>query len=127
MAIVKENLLYSKTHEWVEVTGNEAKIGIADFAQEELTDIVYVELVEVGELIEKGSSLGVLESVKAAGEIYSPLSGKITKINEAVIEKPELLNESPYEHWLITIELSDKTELDDLLKAEEYKDLLKNE
>jgi len=127
MAIVKENLLYSKTHEWVEVTGNEAKIGIADFAQEELTDIVYVELVEVGELIEKGSSLGVLESVKAAGEIYSPLSGKITKINEEVIEKPELLNESPYEHWLITIELSDKTELDDLLKAEEYKDLLKNE
>jgi len=127
MVSVKDGLLYNKTHEWVEVGADEAKIGIGDYAQQELTDIVYVELVEVGEFLKKGSSLGVLESVKAAGDIYSPLSGKVIKINQEVIENPDLLNESPYEHWLVKIEMSDKTELDNLLKADEYRDLLKND
>jgi glycine cleavage system H protein len=122
---VRDDLKYTKTHEWVEVKGDTVVIGITDHAQSELTDIVFAELPEEGKEISKDDELCVVESVKSVSEIYAPVSGKITKVNEELEDTPEIINENPYEDgWLVEIELTNKDELKDLLDAEAYKKLL---
>ena len=122
---VREGLLYTDTHEWVRISGNTAVVGITDHAQKELTDIVFVELPELGKKINKGEELCVVESVKSVSEIYAPLSGKITKINKDLEEAPETINESPYDKgWLVELELTDKGEVKELLDAEAYQTIV---
>ena len=121
---IREDLKYSKTHEWVKLEGGKATIGITDHAQSELTDIVYVELPELGKEIKKGDELCVVESVKSVSEIYAPVSGKIVKVNEKLEDAPETINESPYDDgWLVELEVKDSGELKDLLDADAYKKL----
>jgi len=122
---VRDDLKYTKTHEWVDVKGKTAIVGITDHAQSELTDIVFAELPEVGKEISKGDELCVVESVKSVSEIYAPISGTIKKVNESLEDTPEIINEDPYDDgWLVEIELSKKEEVDELLDADAYKKLL---
>jgi len=122
---VRDNLKYTDTHEWIKIVVGNAIVGITDHAQSELTDIVFVELPEVGKEVKKGEELCVVESVKSVSEIYSPISGKISKVNKALEETPETINKSPYdEGWLIEIEISNESEITDLLDAKSYKDLI---
>ena len=121
-AEIRDDLKYTETHEWVKIEGEKALVGITDHAQEELTDIVFVELPEEGKEFKKGDELCVVESVKSVSEIYTPLSGKITKVNKKLEDEPEKINESPYdEGWLVELEIKNKSEIDDLLDAETYK------
>lgn len=120
---VLNELLYTKEHEWVKVDGDKAYIGITDFAQDSLGDIVFVELPEVDTEFSKDDAFGVVESVKAASDLYIPVSGKIIEINEDLIDNPEKVNEDAYKNWMLLVELSDKSELDELLKPEDYKNL----
>lgn len=121
--MIKEDLYYTETHEWVKVDGDLAYIGITDFAQKELGDIVYVELPDEGDEVEAGEPLGNIEAVKAVEDINSPVSGEVEKFNEDLEDSPELINKSPYEDgWLIQVRLSDKTELNALMGSEEYKE-----
>ena len=114
-------LLYSKEHEWIEVNNNNVTIGITEFAQSELGDIVFVELPEVGDTMTFNESFGSVESVKTVSELYAPVNGTITAVNEELEDNPEFVNESPYEKaWMITVDISDKTDLDTLLSPEEY-------
>ncbi len=124
---IDPRMKYTKTHEWVLIEGNTAKIGVSDYAQQQLTDIVFVELPEVGSRVEKGKAFGVIESVKAVEDVYAPVSGKVLKKNEDVINKPELINEDPYNAWLIEVSIENKSELDDLMDAEGYRKFLENE
>ncbi len=124
---IPEDLKYTKTHEWVKVEGNKARIGITDVAQEQLHDIVYVELPGVGDEFSKEDTIGVIESVKAASDIYAPISGKVVAVNDAVVDSPELLNQDPYENWLIEIEITNPDEIEELLSAEEYKKVVEEE
>lgn len=118
-------LKYSKEHEWVKVEGNIATIGITDFAQNELGDIVFVELPEVDDEVSEGETFGSVESVKTVSELYSPVSGKITEINEDLEDEPEAVNESPYEKaWMVKVELSDESELDALMDANGYQEMI---
>jgi len=115
------DLLYSEEHEWVRREGSDARIGITDFAQSELGDIVFVELPEVGDTIEAGEPFGSVESVKTVSELYAPISGTVVEVNEDLEDNPEYVNESPYEQaWMIVVEPSDDGELDGLLSAEQY-------
>nr|HID12972.1 glycine cleavage system protein GcvH [Anaerolineae bacterium] len=112
---------YAETHEWVRWDDDEIVCGITDYAQESLSDIVYVELPEVGDTFAKGEPFGAVESVKAASDVYMPMEGEITAINEALEEEPELINSDPYsEGWLIRFIPSDPTEFDDLMDADDY-------
>jgi len=122
MAEIKEKLLYTKDHEWVETKSDQAiRMGISDFAQASLGDITFVELPEIGKVVAKGDSIASVESVKAVSDIYAPMSGKVSAINEVLEENPELLNSSPYEDaWLIEIECSNSEEKKELLKANDY-------
>ncbi|HHY43397.1 MAG TPA: glycine cleavage system protein GcvH [Coprothermobacter sp.] len=123
---VLEGLKYSKEHEWVKVL-EEGKVlvGITDFAQDELGDIVFVNLPAVGQEIKVGETLASLESVKSASDVYSPVSGKVTEVNEKLKNSPELINEDPYgEGWIAIIELDDVSVLDALMSAEEYKQFI---
>ncbi|MCK5811888.1 MAG: glycine cleavage system protein GcvH [Clostridiales bacterium] len=113
-------LLYSKEHEWVKVEGNDAYVGITNYAQLQLGDIVYVEIPEVDDNIKKGEVLCTVESVKTAADVFSPLSGIITKVNEELDDEPEKVNEQPYEAWLAVITMSDLTQLDELLDEKAY-------
>jgi len=127
---VRKGILYTKTHEWVkaEGKGNVVRVGITDYAQETLTDVVYVELPTVGKEIKKGEVLGSVESVKSVSEIYSPISGKVKEINEKLNDEPELMNKSPYDDgYLVTIEMENRDELNDLLSAKRYEEILKQE
>ena len=117
---VLKGLKYAKGHEWVKVEGNKAYIGITDFAQDELGDIVFVELPEVGTEVDVEDILGAIESVKAASDIYAPVSGTIVEINDELEGSPELINEEPYDSWIAVIEMANGGELDDLMDAEEY-------
>jgi len=122
---VRDDLKYTDTHEWVKISGNTVIVGITDHAQSELTDIVFVELPEIGKKIKKGDELCVVESVKSVSEIYAPISGKIANVNKNLEDVPETINESPYdEGWLVEIEFSDKSEIEKLLDANSYKNLL---
>jgi glycine cleavage system H protein len=125
MSIPKE-LLFSKDHEWVKVEGGKAQIGITDFAQGELGDIVFVELPEVGDVISAGEPFGSVESVKTVSELYAPIGGKVVEINEELTDSPEFVNESPYEKaWMIVIEPTDLSELESLMTAEQYEEMTK--
>ncbi|MFS0674336.1 glycine cleavage system protein GcvH [Ornithinibacillus sp. 179-J 7C1 HS] len=122
------DLLYSKEHEWVKKEGNTVRVGITDFAQDELGDIVFVELPEVGDEIKVDEPFGSVESVKTVSELYAPISGKIVEVNTELEDSPELVNESPYEGaWMIIIEPSDESELDNLLSPEAYKELIEQD
>jgi glycine cleavage system H protein len=115
------DLKFTESHEWIRVDGDTATIGLADYAQSELGDITYLELPEVGTTITAKDPLGVIESVKAASDIYAPASGEVTERNEEAIEKPELVNQSPYDNaWLLKITLSDPGELDSLMDSAAY-------
>ena len=121
MANVPENLKYTKSHEWVRVTEGTATVGITDHAQAELTDVVFVELPSTGKQVKAGDSVAVVESVKTASDIYSPLSGEIVATNPNVVETPGLVNSEPYGNgWFYKIKLTDVKELDALMPAEEY-------
>jgi len=123
--MVKDDLLYSETHEWVKVDGNTAFIGITDYAQHELGDIVYVELPDEGDEVSAGESFGSVEAVKAVEDINSPVSGEVVKVNVDLEDKPELINQSPYaDGWLIKVKLSDKDELENLMSAEDYREMI---
>lgn len=124
---VAKDLFYSKDHEWVKVDGEVALIGITDFAQEHLGDIVYVELPEVDDELAKEDAFSAVESVKAAADVYIPVSGKVIAVNEALIDDPALINVGPYENWIIKVELSDKTQLEELMTSEEYEKFLAEE
>ncbi len=118
---VPKELLYTLEHEWIRVNGKNAVIGITQFAQEQLGDIVFVELPEVGSQIEKESPFGVVESVKTVSDLYAPASGKITKVNKELETNPEKVNNEPYDAgWIVEIELSDKTDLESLLDPNSY-------
>jgi len=119
------DLKYSEDHEWVKVDGNTVTIGITDFAQGELGDIVFVELPEEGDDLTQGESFGSVESVKTVSELYAPLNGKIVEVNEELEDSPELVNESPYEEaWMVKVELEDTSQLDNLLDADGYKAII---
>lgn len=120
MMNIPEKLLYTREHEWVSVEGEKGRIGISDYAQHHLGDIVYVELPEEGEAVAKGESIGVIESVKAVATMFSPAGGTILEVNEELEASPELLNEEPYENWIVIIELSDSSDLDELMSAGDY-------
>lgn len=122
-----EGLKYSKEHEWVKVDGNKAYIGITDHAQNSLGEIVFVELPETGAELNAGDVLGVVESVKAASDVYTPVSGVVTEVNEELENSPEKINEAPYESWIAVMELNDLSELDALLDADEYEEYCKGE
>lgn len=120
---IPNDLNYNKSHEWIKVTGNTAKVGVSDFAQAELTDIVFVELPKEGTELNRGKECAVVESVKTAADIYAPLSGRVVKINQDVVEAPELINSDPYgQGWLFELELNNSGEVNDLLTADEYKE-----
>lgn len=122
-----KGLLYTKSHEWIKVEGNKAYVGVADYAQAQLGDIVYVELPSIDDEIEKEEAYAAVESVKAAADIFMPVDGKVLEINEALEDEPNLLNEDPYENWMIMIEISDSSQLDDLMNSEEYEKYLEEE
>jgi glycine cleavage system H protein len=122
---VKDDLKYTKTHEWLKLKGNNAVVGITDHAQSELTDIVYVELPSVGKTVKKGEELCVVESVKSVSEIYAPVSGKVLEVNKKLEDSPETINKNPYgDGWLVEIEINDKSEVDSLLDAKSYKKII---
>ena len=128
MANIPDDLHYSKDHEWVRVDGNVAIVGITDYAQDSLGDVVYVELPKVGDDFAANESFGSVESVKAVSEVFSPVSGSIAAINEALSDEPEKVNTDPYgEGWMIRVELSNPGEVDSLLTAAEYEDFTKAE
>jgi glycine cleavage system H protein len=121
---VRDGLKYTKTHEWVKLTGTKVKIGITDHAQEELTDIVFVELPTVGKEVKKGEELCVVESVKSVSEVYAPVSGKVVAVNTKLDDAPEIINSSPYDDgWLVELEVKDNAEVNTLLDATAYKKL----
>ncbi|MDF2674644.1 MAG: glycine cleavage system protein [Clostridiales bacterium] len=124
---VLKSLLYTKEHEWVKVSGGKAYIGITDFAQHSLGDIVFVELPEVDSELSEGDTFGVVESVKAASDVFMPIDGKILEANEAIVDDPALINEDAYENWMMLVEISDKAQLDNLMTAEEYEDFCSKE
>ena len=124
MSKVLEGLLYSESHEWVKVDGNVATIGVSDFAQAEMGNITYVDLPEVDDEFEAGEEFGALESVKAASDLYCPVSGRVIEVNSEIDDAPELINEDAYANWIIKVELSDPSELEALLDAEGYKKLI---
>jgi glycine cleavage system H protein len=122
---VRDDLRYTNNHEWIKIQGEKAIVGITDHAQSELTDIVFIELPEVGKEVKKGDELCVVESVKSVSEIYAPISGKVIKVNSQLEDAPEAVNSSPYEEgWLVELEIADKTEIDSLMDAESYKKII---
>jgi len=122
-----EDRKYTKTHEWVSLDGDVATIGVTDFAQSELGDITYLELPEIGDTIALDQAFGIIESVKAANDIFSPVDGEVVERNEAVVAAPEVINASPFEDaWLVRVRVADPQQLDTLLTAEEYDELAKS-
>jgi len=123
-----DDLKYMKTHEWVRIEGDTATMGITDYAQHQLGDIVYVELPEIGRTLEKENNAGEIESVKAVGEILMPLSGDIVEINAIIIESPESINSSPYgDGWMMKIKVLNSSEINELLSVEDYKKIVEEE
>lgn len=123
--IFVEGLRYTEDHEWITVEGETLKVGITDYAQDQLGDIVFVEMPEVGDELSKGDEFGTVESVKAVSELYLPVGGEIVAVNEDLEDAPELVNEDSYKNWLIEIKPSDPGELKELLTVEAYKEILK--
>jgi glycine cleavage system H protein len=120
---VPDELNYLESHEWTTTDDGAVTIGITDFAQDELGDVVFVELPAVGDEIEAGSAFGVVESIKAVSDLYAPISGEVTAVNEDLFDQPELVNDDPFgDGWMLEVELNDEGELDDLLSPDEYAD-----
>jgi len=116
-----EEVKYTEEHEWVMVEGDVVTIGITDFAQDQLGDVVFVELPEVGEQLQSGKPFGVVESVKAVSDVYAPVTGEVVEVNDNLPEDPEMINNSPYdEGWMLKIKLSDPTQLDELMDVDAY-------
>jgi len=123
---IKSELKYTKDHEWVEVEGNQARVGITDYAQGELGDIVYVEIETLDERLEKEEVFGSVEAVKTVSDLFLPVSGKVIEINESLEDSPELINDDPYNKgWIIRMEIDNPEELKDLLDSESYKKLIR--
>ena len=123
-----EDSRYAKSHEYIHVEGGVGTIGITDYAQKELGDVVFVELPQVGAELDQGDELGSIESVKAVSELFSPVSGEVVEVNEALAEKPELVNTDPYgDGWMIRIKLKTPDEVDELMDAEEYEEYIEKE
>ena len=120
-----DDIRYTDEHEWARITGDTARIGVSDYAQDQLGDIVFVELPAVGDTLAKGEVFGTLESVKAVSELYLPLSGEVVAVNTALTDAPELINQDPYAAWIIEVRPSDAGEYDQLLTAAAYLDLLR--
>ena len=120
MAKVIDGLYYSESHEYVRVEGDFGYIGITDYAQHALGNVVYVDMPEVDDEVTAGEEFGAVESVKAASDLFSPISGTVVEINEALEDQPELINQDAFENWIIKVKLSDKVELDDLMDAKAY-------
>ena len=120
MAKVIEGLYYSESHEYVRVEGNFGFIGITDYAQNALGNVVYVDMPDVDDEVTAGEEFGAVESVKAASDLYSPVTGTVVEINEALEDQPELINQDAFENWIVKVELSDKSELDSLMDAKAY-------
>ena len=122
---IKPNLKYTKDHEWISIDGNNATIGITDYAQGELGDIVYVEIESIGDSLNKEEIFGSVEAVKTVSDLFIPVSGEITEMNENLEDNPELINDDPYGNgWIIKMKINDSSELNDLLSPEEYKELV---
>jgi len=125
MSQIPKDLKYTKTHEWVKIEADTAIVGITDFAQEQLSDIVYVDLGAVGKTINQEQAFGTIEAVKAVSELYSPVTGRITEVNSALDDDPMLVNKDPYgEGWMIRVEVEDDSELEQLLDADGYNNLI---
>ena len=120
-----DDIRYTDEHEWARITGDTARIGVSDYAQDQLGDIVFVELPAAGDTIAKGEVFGTLESVKAVSELYLPLSGEVVAVNTALTDAPELINQDPYAAWIIEVRPTDAGEYDQLLSAAAYLDLLR--
>lgn len=127
MAKFVDGLYYSESHEYVKVEGDFAYIGISDYAQNALGNVVYVDMPEVDDEVEAGEDFGAVESVKAASDLISPVTGTVVEINEELEDAPELLNKDPYANWIIKVEISDPTELDNLMDAAAYEEMCQNE
>ena len=122
---VKENLSYTNDHEWIKIEGNIAMVGITDFAQSELGDIVFIEVETIGENLNKNEVFGTVEAVKTVSDLFIPVSGKVLEFNNALEDNPELVNDSPYgDGWIVKIEISNTDEIPDLLDSEAYKSLI---
>jgi glycine cleavage system H protein len=119
------DLKYTKDHEWVRVSGSQARVGITDYAQKQLGDIVYLELPEVGRTVNKGDVFGTIESVKAVSELYAPVSGEVTEVNSALTEKPETVNKDPHGAWMIALKVASPGDTSDLLDSTKYTELTK--
>ncbi len=122
-----KEFLFSEEHEWIRVEGTKAYVGITDYAQEALGEIVYVELPDIDDEFDEGEVFGVVESVKAASDLFLPVSGKVLEINEELEDGPELVNEDPYENWMVLIEVLDESQLEELMNEEEYKEFCSKE
>lgn len=124
MSKIINGLKYSETHEWVKIEGDIAIIGVTDYAQKEMGDITYVDMPDAGEVVEKEEEFGALESVKASSDLFSPVSGTVVERNDALEDAPELVNEDPYGNWIIKVQMRNPAELDELMDAEGYKDMI---
>ena len=116
---------YTKDHEWIELSGDSGKVGITDYAQQQLGDVVYVELPEIGARLKQGQSFGTIESVKAVSELYSPVTGEVMQVNTALKDKPETVNKDPHGSWMVVLKLTNPGEAGALLDATQYQDLVK--
>ncbi len=126
--MIPEDLKFTETHEWIKIEGKQAIVGITDYAVEKLGDVVFVELPALGKEIKKKESFGVVESVKAVSDLYSPLNGKIVSVNDKLSNSPDLLNKDPYgEGWIVKIEVNDPKEIDSLISTKDYEKLLEKE
>ena len=125
MASYPDGYKYTNDHEWVELSGDRGKVGITDYAQQQLGDVVYVELPEVGAKLKQGQSFGTIESVKAVSELYAPISGEVVEVNAALKDKPEVVNADPHGAWMIVVRLTNAGESDALLDASQYQALVK--
>lgn len=121
-----DDYYYTKDHEWIKVEGDKATVGITDFAQKQLGDVVYVELPQIGTQLEFHQSIGVIESVKAVSDVYSPVSGEVIELNEKLNDSPELVNQDPYgKGWIVRLKIKDESELQELMSASEYDNFIK--
>ncbi|HDJ66921.1 MAG TPA: glycine cleavage system protein GcvH [Nitrososphaeria archaeon] len=124
---VPEGYLYTRDHEWIKVEGNVITIGVTDYGQKKLREVVYVELPTVGQRVEEGEAIATLESVKASAEVYTPASGKVIEVNSKLVDSPELVNDDPYgEGWIAKIELEEEREFEDLMEPDEYRKYLED-
>ena len=124
---VPEGYLYTRDHEWIKVEGNVITIGVTDYGQKKLREVVYVELPTVGQKVEEGEAIATLESVKASAEVYTPASGKVIEVNSRLVDSPELVNDDPYgEGWIAKIELEEGREFEDLMEPDEYRKYLED-